>query len=187
MRVTFPVVLSLLAIAYPLTVYFGLQYMEPRAIGLLLAVLFGLRLWLSRGWLKGKVAPMLPVLALALLCALGAMLLNSHESLRLTPVFINFASLVGFAATLWSRQSMIERFARLTEPNLTPKAVRYTRKVTIVWILFFLGNGSFALYTAYCTSLAFWTLYNGLIAYGLMGMMFAGELLVRRWVRRGDE
>jgi uncharacterized membrane protein len=58
--------------------------------------------------------------------------------------------------------------------------------VTQVWCLFFLCNGGVALYTALYSSLAFWTLYNGLIAYVLMGLVFAIEYGVRQLVRRGN-
>jgi len=34
--------------------------------------------------------------------------------------------------------------------------------------------------------LSWWTLYTGLIAYGLMGLLFAGEWLVRQRVRRHE-
>lgn len=64
--------LALLAIIYPLIVYFGLQYLEPRYIGLLLLVAFSLRLWLSRQQLQGNIRSLLPVLGLAILCALAA-------------------------------------------------------------------------------------------------------------------
>jgi uncharacterized membrane protein len=50
-------------------------------------------------------------------------------------------------------------------------------------VVFLLCNGAIALYTALVSSREVWALYNGLIAYGLMGAMFAGEWLVRRWVR----
>ena len=45
-------------------------------------------------------------------------------------------------------------------------------------------NGSVALYTALFTSLATWTLYNGFIAYLLMGTLFAVELLCRTHLRK---
>ena len=61
----------------------------------------------------------------------------------------------------------------------------YTRKVTQVWCGFFVLNGGLALGTALWASDATWALYNGLIAYGLMGVLFAGEWVVRRRVRAG--
>lgn len=46
-------------------------------------------------------------------------------------------------------------------------------------VLFFLVNGAIALFTALYSSDKIWALYNGLISYGLMGMLFVGEWLVR--------
>jgi uncharacterized membrane protein len=48
----------------------------------------------------------------------------------------------------------------------------------------FVLNGSLALYTAVAADIEVWALYNGVIAYVLMGLLFAGEYLVRRRVRR---
>ena len=79
---------------------------------------------------------------------------------------------------------MIERVARLREPALPTAAVSYTRKVTIAWCVFFLLNGAIALYTALWASLEAWTLYNGFIAYLLIGLMFGVEWLIRRNVRQ---
>jgi len=89
-----------------------------------------------------------------------------------------------FAYSLYRGTPVIERLARLSEPDLPPHAVRYTRKVTAVWCGFFVLNGSLALYTATQTSMAFWALYNGCLAYLLIATLFAGEWLVRRELRR---
>ena len=78
---------------------------------------------------------------------------------------------------------MIERFARLQEPEFSDTAIAYTRKVTMVWCGFFVLNGSASLYTALFTDMATWTLYNGLIAYLLLGLLFIGEYLVRLRVK----
>jgi uncharacterized membrane protein len=39
-----------------------------------------------------------------------------------------------------------------------------------------------AAWTALCASDKIWAIYNGAIAYGLMGCMFAGEWLYRKLV-----
>jgi len=64
--------------------------------------------------------------------------------------------------------------------------VRYTRKVTVVWCVFFVLNGGAAAYTATSSSDATWALYNGLIAYVLMGCLMGTEWCVRQWVRRRE-
>ena len=88
-----------------------------------------------------------------------------------------------FAISLRYPPSAIERLARLQEPDLPESGVRYTRRVTQVWCGFFIVNGSIALATVLWASDAAWALYNGLIAYLLMGLLFAAEWLVRRRVR----
>jgi uncharacterized membrane protein len=79
---------------------------------------------------------------------------------------------------------MIERMARLSDPALPAYAIAYTRRVTQVWCGFFVMNGTLALLTAVWASAAIWSLYNGVLAYVLMGCLFAGEYLVRIVVRR---
>jgi uncharacterized membrane protein len=74
---------------------------------------------------------------------------------------------------------MIERLARIREPELPAPAIYYTRRVTQVWCLFFALNGVIALITTLWASAAVWTIYNGLVAYLLMGLLFAVEYSVR--------
>jgi uncharacterized membrane protein len=98
-------------------------------------------------------------------------------------VLVNAALLLVFAASLVSPPSVIERIARLRDPALPPAAVVYTRRVTIVWAVFFVLNGAAAFYTARFTPLETWALYNGLIAYLLMAALFAIELAIRAVVK----
>jgi uncharacterized membrane protein len=80
---------------------------------------------------------------------------------------------------------MIERFARLSCPELPLAGIQYTRRVTAVWCLFFILNGSVAAASAFSTR-EWWLLYNGLISYLLMGALYLGEWLVRRQVMTKD-
>src|SRR3546814_9842236 len=73
-----------------------------------------------------------------------------------------------FFLSLLQPPSMIERFARIVEPNLPETGVWYTRQVTKIWCAFFVLNGAAALYTSTVASMEIWTLYNGSIAYALM-------------------
>ena len=71
----------------------------------------------------------------------------------------------------------------MREPVLPDIAIDYTRQVTKVWCLFFLFNGVVAAGLTLWAPLSWWTLYTGVIAYCLMGVLFAGEWLVRQRVR----
>lgn len=177
-------------VAYPVLVYLGLLYFDARAVAVLLILLAAARLAFatrSTRRLEGHSAftPQL-LFALATATAIGFLVLLSGSSdyLLFYPVCINGLMLVLFVLSLLRPPTIIERFARLQDPALPESAVRYTRNVTIVWCLFFVLNGSAALYTALFTSLETWTLYNGSIAYGLMGALFAVEYLVRRRVQK---
>jgi uncharacterized membrane protein len=96
---------------------------------------------------------------------------------------VNASMLLLFASSLYAKQSIIERMARLKEPNLPETGVRYTRKVTIVWCVFFTLNGLAALFTAFWTSNEAWLFYNGFLAYVLIGLLVVIEWLVRYRVK----
>jgi uncharacterized membrane protein len=123
---------------------------------------------------------LLPVLAAV--AAVGVF--DRPLAVRLYPVFMNAAMLSVFAVTLWRPPSMIERFARVLDPDLPPSGVRYTYKVTIVWIAFFALNGAIALWTVLQPGWAMWSLYNGLVSYVAAGMLLLGEYIVRLRVMR---
>lgn len=167
--------------AYPLLVFFGLGRVEPRWLALLLASLAVLRAFSSRDrfwwWAAGS----------GLLLAAVSALANEALPLKLYPVLVNLVLLTVFAASLRHPPSMVERLARLREPDLDARGVAYTRRVTQVWCGFFVVNGSIALATCLWASDKTWALYNGLIAYGLIGLLMAGEWLVRQRVRAKNE
>ena len=170
--------LALLTIAYPLIVYLSLGRFEPRWLALLLFALAALRAIASPQpmWLAAAAG--------AGLLAFVAFFANVLLPLKLYPVLVNAVLAMVFAVSLRYPPTAIERLARLREPELPPRAVRYTRSVTWVWLGFFLLNGGIALATAVWASDAIWTLYNGLFAYLLIGALFAIEWLVRQRVRR---
>jgi uncharacterized membrane protein len=175
--------LVLLALAYPLLVYYGLLHFPAKWVALAIAALLLTRLLLLQRQMTDAGRALYPALLLGVVCALVSAILNHSGALRLIPVLINISCLIAFALTLRQPPSMIERFARLQEPFLSPDAIAYTRKVTIVWCGFFVLNGSVALYTALYASMETWTLYNGLLSYIFMGILFAVEYLVRLRVK----
>lgn len=164
-------------LGYPVLVYLGLQRLEPRWLALLLAGLATGRACMTRKpeWLLAAAG--------ALVLAVIAAASNQALPLKLYPVLMNAVMLGLFAFSLWHPPTVVERLARLREPELPPAAILYTRRVTQVWCGFFIFNGSLAVATALWASDAVWALYNGLIAYLLMGILFAGEWLLRGRVR----
>jgi uncharacterized membrane protein len=173
------VLTAVLTALYPLAIWLGHGQVEPR--------------WLA-GLLLLAVATRLPALnisrsarwsaAAGLLLAACAIWANALLPLKLYPVLVSAMFLAAFGYSLARPPSMVERFARLREPNFPPEAVAYTRRVTQVWCGFFVLNGLLALGTALWASEAVWSLYTGVIAYVLMGVLFGVEYLVRLRFKR---
>jgi uncharacterized membrane protein len=174
----YAVLFACMSAAYPLLVYAALGRLSPRWLALLLALFAALRAVAARQPFWWAVSGGIVALASAGFVA------NALVPLKLYPVLVNAVMLTVFAASLYWPPSAIERIARSRRPDLPPRGVAYTRRVTWVWCGFFALNGALALATALWASDRIWALYNGLIAYGLMGLLFAGEWLVRRQVMR---
>jgi uncharacterized membrane protein len=97
------------------------------------------------------------------------------------PVLISGLLLASFGASLRAGSiPWVERIARLQDPELPPAGIRHCRQVTLAWCMFFAANGAVAAGLAVWGPFAWWAAYTGGIAYGLMGLMFAGEFLIRR-------
>ena len=129
---------TLLMVAYPVLVYFGLSWFDARERGFANFFLF-------------------------------------------VPSLLNFVLLTVFLSSITSPPSIAEKFACVLVKDLQEEEIRYCRKVTLVWCVFFVGNGSLATGLAVYASLEVWTAYNGIIAYCLMGTLFISEFLYRHW------
>lgn len=136
---------------------------------------------------KARFAPGSRIFNVVLLGVVGLLCLftNSPLILKLYPVLMNALFLVVFGGTLFFPPVMIFRFAVLQDKSikgsLAEKRVEaYCRKVTALWCVFFIFNGVVAVYSVFWASDAFWSLYNGGISYILIGVLFAGEFIVRK-------
>ena len=141
-------VLVVLTVAYPAAVYFGLEYLEPRYFALILISLFAARYLLTMRPAQRQLArsdnptpltgnwSLLLFIAVAILAG-GAFIANSESLLLFYPVLVSAVLLLVFAWSLYFPPSVIERLARLSEPELPASAVVYTRRVTVAWCFFF--------------------------------------------------
>jgi uncharacterized membrane protein len=170
--------LVLAGVLYPFAVYFGMEHFSPWQFALLLGSLWAARV------LTGERRPEnLGMALVAIGFCLLLVALDSSRLLRWYPVLISGFMLTLFGLSLLRGMPIVERMARLTDPDLPEIAIRYTRHVTQVWCLFFLFNGLVAAALTLWAPLSWWTLYTGLIAYGLMATLFAAEWIVRQRVR----
>jgi uncharacterized membrane protein len=209
MRAVLTIATAVLTVAYPLAVYYGLTRLGTRSVAILLAVLLVLGALLKaktraetasreRSALVGT-APRErsaflrePREAVGLLVALGALalsgVLEDHRLLLITPVLINAGLFITFAGSLRTDTPLVERFARMQVSDLSAQELRYCRGVTQVWSAFFVLNGGIAALLALLAPLGWWALYNGFLAYVLIGLLGATEYVIRkrRFGRFGD-
>jgi uncharacterized membrane protein len=179
-------IFSAIVIMYPAIVYFSLGYFEPRLIAFALIVIALARLFMVRRlkFFASGMPQSYLVIAAFLLVGISAMASNSVVLLQYYPVWLNALMLALFSFSLFRPPSIVEQMARLKEPDFPTAAVSYTRKVTMVWCGFFAFNGAVALYTVLQTDMDLWAIYNGFISYCLMGLLFAGEYIIRRKAKR---
>jgi len=176
-----------LILLYPVAIYAGMYHISPRYLALGFLVIFTLRL----GFMKPISATTQMPLVLAglggIIICISSIGFNRPWMLQLYPVCVNMLLLLVFAYSLLYPPTLIERIARLTEKNLSPTAIHYTRKVTWVWCGFFMSNGLISLATTLYGSMKLWALYNGFIAYILMGTLFLIELVIRGRVKKREQ
>jgi uncharacterized membrane protein len=194
LKVLINIVIGCLLVAYPLIVYFGLQHFSIRVIAPILLGAVVLRFALTHK--AQRTMPwLLPGTVLGASCLALATLSNNAQISLLYPVIMSLVMLTTFALSLYKGPSVIESFAALqneqtakrkkqvAEP-LTKEVSAYCKNVTRVWCVFFAINAFIAGYTVWQGDLAMWTLYNGLVSYLLMGILFAAELVVRFFVKK---
>ena len=87
-----------------------------------------------------------------------------------------------FGSSLWAKQTLVERLARLQTPDLPPQGIVYTRKVTQIWCVFFIVNGTTAALLALLGWYNIWAIYTGIVAYVLMGLLGIGEFAYRKLI-----
>ncbi len=161
---------ALVAIAYPITVFVALQHnFSVRMLGLvLLGVILVVSVWRRNIWMG----------VFGVVLTGTAAVLNQEIFLKFYPVFMNALVCAMFAFSL-KTVPLVQKIAEKMKYEITDKSRCYARQVTIAWAVFMGVNTLISLATVFMTDWI-WTIYNGLISYCLIGMMFIGEYFVRR-------
>ena len=189
MRALLAVLRAILVIAYPAAIYLGITHLGPRTLGLALLALLVPNVVIRLAQAPPehrRVVVRLP-LAIAGLVGLGAALAEPRFYLVL-PVLVNLTLLANFAGSLRGPVSLVERYARLQDPDFPEGGPAYCRRVTVAWCWFFAANAVACAALAVFAPVSWWALYTGVLAYILVGLGFTIEFLVRKRVfqRFGD-
>ena len=128
--------------------------------------------------------------AMLLLCAVvGALLWGNWGALQRNFNWVYFLQHVGtnlmlasvFGATLGrGRQALCSRFAEAVHrSSLEPEVVRYTRQLTLAWMLFFLAISLVSGVLFFFAGIAAWSVFANFISFPLILLMFVVEYQVR--------
>lgn len=178
MKALMLLIVAIILLAYPVLVYVGIQYLSPAMFSIILVALTLLRLFAIKDRFD---AAQIFLLLLVIPFSLALLITNSIYLLKLYPAVISFGVAILFAASLKQEESLIEKMARLSGKTITPRAKRYTHRLTFIWSVLLMINVLVVLYFAFFAPFAWWTLYCGLISYLIFGGIFAIELLYRRY------
>lgn len=167
--------------AYPVLVYVGRDAVPPLAFVALALLLIGTRAAFARSAaLRDWRLPLLGAGAVVAVAALVA----PAVAARIYPVAMSLATAAAFGLSLAQPTSLVERIALTTEPDLPPAGRSHCRRVTWAWTIWLTLNALIAAGLAAFGNDAAWALWTGILSYLASGVLFAGEWLVRRMVRR---
>lgn len=170
-------VFNLLTFFYPIILILGYKFFGIGPTAIALIIIFVLRLFL----LKDKSDKKSYVLPLAgILLASFALYMNEAQALLYYPVFVSVFFFSFFAGSFLREETVVEQIAAKTDKDFKDEARPYCRKVTFVWSVFFVLNGSFAYWTTLDGEMNDkWLYYNGFLSYCLIGILMGLEYAFR--------
>lgn len=177
MKIFAAVLLGIASVIYPFLWYFG----RNADGGFLWLAIFMASLWVMRAVFKKEKSHKIFSFFIALFFIV-LFIFRQPEIMYWYPVLMNGIMLIIFGISLFSKQSLIERIARLQNPDLPEKGVVYTRKITQIWCGFFIINGLIAALLIIFKQFELWAIYTGIISYIIMGLLLGGEWLYRKKV-----
>jgi len=181
------IVIAAGAIAYPVLAHYSAATsaattLPSLGVAVSLAPSLAILLWLA--WRS----PMRP--AMLLLCAVvGVLLWGFWGVLERNFSWVYFLQHAGtnvmlaavFGVTLGrGRQALCTRFAEVVHGSLAPEEVRYSRQVTLAWMLFFLAISLISSVLFFFVSIEVWSVFANFLSFPLILLMFAAEYGVRR-------
>ncbi len=176
------VLLTLACLSYPLLshsfIHLGRPDLAVYALGLLL-MLFALAS-VRRQRRFSRAALLILATASALLLVPGW---QGIDLVRWMPVGLNLLLAVMLGQSLSAGQTpLITRFAAAIRGTALPQPVQdYTRKVTLLWMLFFIVMALVGATLAVFASLQTWSWFANVLSWLLVTTMLVLEFLFRRW------
>ena len=106
------------------------------------------------------------------ICIIALFHFTRLRGLKIYPVAVNFAIFWLFFSSLFTNETIIQKFARLSEGTLTEPVKIYTKNLTYVWCVFLFLQFLCSVITCFLSDTV-WIVYNGFLSYVLLGSFFA--------------
>ncbi|ASK79663.1 hypothetical protein CF386_11455 [Paraphotobacterium marinum] len=173
------VLISIIYFIYPFIILYTFQY---NIIGVIIPILIiaSFTRWYIFKKSNNKYLTFISLSSFICLILLYLLMIlkKNNEVFLYYPVLINFSLSFIFFFSLTQKQTIIEIFAKLKDPHIDERGIKYIRKLTIVWGFFCFFNGCISLITTFL-SLNIWAIYNGFLSYIFIGLFFIVELCIR--------
>ncbi len=184
MKTVLGIISTLFMVASPFVLYWTLTHHDVAVAAFTLigwVVVRTIPVLLSARTEQRLAALQLP--AIALVFAAIGWLLDNGTWLLVMPAATQATFGLAFLRTLdrrGARTPLIEHFARMVKADLSVDEQAHCRRWTKIWGIYLLVLAAFGLVLARFATLEIWTLYVGLVSYGLVGGLFAVEYVVRK-------
>lgn len=181
MKVVLNIISALFVVASPWVLYWTLSQGDVTVAAITLiawVIVRTIPVLLSAKKEQRMAALQLP--AIALVFAVLGWIFDQGVLLLVMPSATQAAFGLTFLRSLKSTP-LIEHFARMVKPDLSPPEQVHCRAWTRIWGFYLLLLAAIGLVLAATVSLAVWTVYVGLVSYGLVGVLFAVEYVLRKY------
>ena len=129
----------------------------------------------------GKIKHFTPIFIT--LCVVFLFYVKRIVVLKFYPPICNFTIFIIFFSSLFTKETIIQKFARMCGDKLEKPTRDYTRNITYVWCVFLFLNFLVSVWTMFLSDNV-WMIYNGCISYILVGLVFGIEYTVRIYLRK---
>ncbi len=128
-----------------------------------------------------KIRPVMPILI-----SIGVVFLfwlKRVVVLKFYPPIVNFIVFLIFFSSLFGKETIIQKFVRLSGEPLVEPVLTYTKNVTYLWCVFLFLNFLATIWTIFLSD-EIWIFYNGFLSYFLTGLLFGAESIFRIFFKK---
>jgi len=131
--------------------------------------------------------PLAAVLSLGVLIAMWLVVAGIRPLEPALAAFYPLSSVAVYGSLFWmfartlrpGREALATRLALQVHGTLPPDILRYTRRVTLAWSLFFAGMATISVLLFSFAPLRIWSLFANLLSLPLLVLMFVAEYVYR--------